>query len=502
MECSRILKPTDINYKIICAGSGFDIGQDKPVNVSFQGRLYQAKMHSKTKGRIDGLSQLYADFGFTEGQEIRLAYHEGTNTIEITDPFEMPFDDDSEGMDETVGTQGMPGGAQATGAGEKTDSQSEIYDIFSRMDPVVSHQEYYSPARPLSVAVNRGWIVYGGNNWGDGFWLMNEDTLEKIPLNVSGRRYDTFLGANHAGLWFMEYGGGRDKWGNEVPGKLIFTGGQFGGETVIRFNKKKASISTPYIYGLDAYYIAHISDNKESLMTVDIAGNEWELFVAHKGESIKWLSVGAEGIAFHLSTYDAPEKTGWYVLKKGSAAPPVFLNRQREEGSSGRPAIEIHRIFLDKKVMWTEVTAREAAKYGISGGWICRPLGEPKEGSFLVYKDSSKPVLWGVSMHSDLRYFDGRAAYEVPHYGTMKRIQADGSEITLYSGGHGECDGFVVSDKYLYGNFDAVMPVRVPKLFRQPEVTGCVAIRDYETGDVTIHNPEAEAIWGTEDIRF
>ena len=83
MNCRRKLGATDIKYKIICAGSGFDIGAGKSVTVSYNGKSYQAKMHSKTKGRIDGLGALYGDANFIEGQELDLLYDGFTNTIKI-----------------------------------------------------------------------------------------------------------------------------------------------------------------------------------------------------------------------------------------------------------------------------------------------------------------------------------------------------------------------------------------------------------------------------------
>lgn len=83
MKCKRKLGATDVNYKIICAGSSFDIGLDQFVRVEYNGRMYQAKMHSKTKGRIDGLTQLYNDFPFYEGQELQLSYDKRTNTVTI-----------------------------------------------------------------------------------------------------------------------------------------------------------------------------------------------------------------------------------------------------------------------------------------------------------------------------------------------------------------------------------------------------------------------------------
>lgn len=83
MNCTRILGPTDIKYKIICAGNKFDIGCSKLVTVEYNGKRYQAKMHSKTKGRIDGLGAMYSDFHFVEGQKLQLSYDSFFNLVKI-----------------------------------------------------------------------------------------------------------------------------------------------------------------------------------------------------------------------------------------------------------------------------------------------------------------------------------------------------------------------------------------------------------------------------------
>ncbi|MCR5022749.1 MAG: hypothetical protein K6A90_00230 [Lachnospiraceae bacterium] len=87
MKIKRKLGKTDVQYKIICAGSEFDIGADKIVTVCFRGQSYSAKMHKSTKGRIDGLSKLYNDFPgvFTLDNEIDLEYDEEKSEVNITE---------------------------------------------------------------------------------------------------------------------------------------------------------------------------------------------------------------------------------------------------------------------------------------------------------------------------------------------------------------------------------------------------------------------------------
>ena len=46
MKCKRKLGPTDIKYKIICAGSAFDILVGKQIVVICNNKQYNAKIHN------------------------------------------------------------------------------------------------------------------------------------------------------------------------------------------------------------------------------------------------------------------------------------------------------------------------------------------------------------------------------------------------------------------------------------------------------------------------
>lgn len=92
MKCKRVLGPTDCKYKILCAGKEFDLGVGRPITVLWNGKRYTAKMHTKTKGRIDGLARLYSDADFQEGDELELTFEESTQTviIEHISSWQMP----------------------------------------------------------------------------------------------------------------------------------------------------------------------------------------------------------------------------------------------------------------------------------------------------------------------------------------------------------------------------------------------------------------------------
>lgn len=77
-EVTRVLGATDVKYGIICAGAKLEIEPNTPVSLEYRGKIYHGKMHSKTKGRIDGLSQMYSDFNLTEGMVLKLLYNNDT----------------------------------------------------------------------------------------------------------------------------------------------------------------------------------------------------------------------------------------------------------------------------------------------------------------------------------------------------------------------------------------------------------------------------------------
>lgn len=72
----RKLNETDITYKIIAAGKELNIPLGENVTVHFEGKQYPAKMHNKTKGRIDRMGAFYAENSFAVGDELELKYEQ------------------------------------------------------------------------------------------------------------------------------------------------------------------------------------------------------------------------------------------------------------------------------------------------------------------------------------------------------------------------------------------------------------------------------------------
>lgn len=74
-EVEKTVNETDCRYHILTAGSRLHIGFNERITVIYNGKEYKdKKMHSTTKGRIDGLVDLYNDVGFKPGDRLKLSY--------------------------------------------------------------------------------------------------------------------------------------------------------------------------------------------------------------------------------------------------------------------------------------------------------------------------------------------------------------------------------------------------------------------------------------------
>lgn len=74
LEVEKSLTATNINYGILTLGSKFHIGFGIPVSVVFNGSCYSGKTHSTSKGRVDGLRQLFSDHVLAQGDVLRARY--------------------------------------------------------------------------------------------------------------------------------------------------------------------------------------------------------------------------------------------------------------------------------------------------------------------------------------------------------------------------------------------------------------------------------------------
>lgn len=70
----KTLTDTDVKYKICCLGSGFQLGYGKKITVEVDKKIFEAKMHNTSAGRIDGLSQIYKDNSLHTGDRFNVQY--------------------------------------------------------------------------------------------------------------------------------------------------------------------------------------------------------------------------------------------------------------------------------------------------------------------------------------------------------------------------------------------------------------------------------------------
>ena len=83
LQVVKTLGPTDIKYNICTFGAAFDIGAGAPVAVEMEGMRLERKMHNKTKGRVDGMKQLYERFGLRLGDTLEARYEAAEQTIRL-----------------------------------------------------------------------------------------------------------------------------------------------------------------------------------------------------------------------------------------------------------------------------------------------------------------------------------------------------------------------------------------------------------------------------------
>lgn len=83
LQVTKTINNTDVQYKICTFGSKFHIGFGVPVTIEYNGHKYECKTHNSTKGRIDGLGQLYKDNNISVGDVLRASYSYEKSTITL-----------------------------------------------------------------------------------------------------------------------------------------------------------------------------------------------------------------------------------------------------------------------------------------------------------------------------------------------------------------------------------------------------------------------------------
>lgn len=373
IEAMRILGATDVKYKIICAGAEFDIGLNKPVKVEYYGRTYQAKMHSKTKGRIDGLGQLFADGDFSVGQELHLYYEENSNTIRIdVCPSELLRVDQ-----EPHGTVGFP----------------------------AFNGEYYIDKDFWNLSAGGAGIAAYGNmcyftkgndvmscedgKFGEKRALIWDPMSYEDSANAVFYRGTMRLFVNAEGIFvYHNFGSLQD-----IPACRLFTH-EGKPKGTFKLRQGDGDIVDAYIVD-DTFYCV---SNKEFFSYRFDTGEEYRSkFTLPAGQAVERMCVANEHVYLKLRP-----KEQWYMLRTepnvpltGSRINPIF-------GNAGN--IEISFLHPQQNIAWTRVHESQGwtyKAYNLSDGkYAGRKFTIPQEDSNIIYFDGKYMLTTSSGSHT------------------------------------------------------------------------------------------------------
>lgn len=353
----------------------------------------------------------------------------------------------------------------------------------SELSPYAYQFEYYQFRQNCNNTVlNRNWIVYEHHVDNERMLcIMDVDGNHQNTIMKKRDSGDYLLGVNNRGIWHMCYSG---RYGPNdsypIVDRIIVRG--LSGEKIheFRFNEEGDNIETFYILGGEVFYIAKSPRKTQRIMRMSTeCSNPVCIFKGRVGEELSKLSVSATDIplAFYLEShvYDSKRPSGWIIasrdLKKFRA-----LNHARDKYDA--PKTKIFEVFLEQGKMWTEATEEEK-KLGYSPNVrVERTIGMPER----------EPALRVMPRDRSDSYFDGRDLYADDTY-RLTRIQPDGTKSVVSYGLHGDSKRYLVNNEYVFVNYDALCPVRLPRKFHTCELPG-------------FENPEAICPWGRTDYRL
>ena len=359
------------------------------------------------------------------------------------------------------------------GTPERAES-SVLAKIFSELDSAACRSEYYHlfNGNPMlcgySMAVNGNWVLHHISQFpNDEFILTDADRQAEIRLDIQVKlrktEYKNLMGFNSSGVWFLI----RSHEGTK------FFNVKFLCVDVVRnryyeypIENPGGTISDVYIFGDEILYIKETSDDEHFLHHVTRHESE-ELFAVYRSERIFRLSATETRFAWGYAN-DRDGKECWYWY---------FYDRATKQLSSIRiprhpirlsvPSFEVLSVDLVKNIMMTTLTQNEAARLGVPETSLAvRKLENPVEHRFLTYKTDRQPAVWRIDCAEKDFFFDGSVYYAVPSGAELHRYDRFGARSVLGdSRGNGMCQNLLVTDKWLYVNYDAHDMVRLPKLF-------------------------------------
>ncbi|SEL21337.1 MULTISPECIES: hypothetical protein [unclassified Butyrivibrio] len=494
MKAIKKLGHTDVQYKIMTFGKDFDIGAGTSVTVQYEHNQYQAKMHSKAKGRIDGLAKLYQYSNFSEGDVISAEWDENTRLIIIT-KCGNEYDGDivSEGsldnvdLDNNYQYDSLEKAKSEFDYGwrlqEDQDAihKRELEDIFTDLDSVPAHKEFYFNSGHEDfvgrMQVNRDWILYW-DPYKNMLQFMTETgnflVKEKLP---DCNNYSFLLGFNNEGVWFAEYGTGYTWDDSEWINRIVCCDIVNKKVKAYKINQKKGVLllKNIYIYGDELFYFCRESETIETAYRVNEGGEHKILSLAlHEDDSSHICRV-----VCGQDKYAVVMNTDFYDKAQGVQISSVCRIYQKSSGvmeDEIKSVSRIKTIDFNRKCAITELSVIDNINCSFAipvsppqgmEWWVLKPLyNNPGLERIATFKQSGKPAVFPVSeCSSQLLYFDFENCYVAPHYSKLCRYARNGKEYCLSGGGHGVTESILVSSKYVYCDYDANGVSQLPRNF-------------------------------------
>ncbi len=397
----------------------------------------------------------------------------------------------------------------------KLNQKSTLSGILKTLDPVAFHSEYYKHTvygnNGLKTAINGKWIFRLGNTIHDDDYIMDENGQNKVYLGLKKRYYDTWnkeitlYGMNNKGIWF----GIAEDINESVYSAFICFNPETGNEKIILCNAFKYKIRQVYIYENTIYYIGYKEGVGENLVKIDSCGIETVLYKIYEfGTKEVLVEVGSGSFGTDKILDSTTSKTlhfdslcadanrvafsvlndsgdYWYIM---DGTKTVFLSKNKKECYSS-DFIEIIVVDLKNNIVWTTISDSECWKYhACKNDLVARNLEKLIIGDYSLQKPLSTFGNASSFCYYSLSYFDGKNLYYSDDYTHLFRYDKFAEKYFLGGCGHGMCGSFLVSEKFLFINYDSFAISRLPRNFSNNH-----SLMSYE-------NPEVSFLFGKDNL--
>ena len=379
----------------------------------------------------------------------------------------------------------------ASAAPEKAGS-NVLAKIFSELDSAVCRSEYYHlfNGNPMlcgySMAVNGNWVLHHVSHFpNDEFTLIDADRQAEIRLDIKVKlrktEYKNLMGFNSCGVWFLIRSHEGAKFYNV---KFLCVDVVKNRYYEYPIEHPGGTISDVYIYNSELLYVKETSEDEHFLHHMTRGGSE-ELFAVYRSERIFRISMTETRFAWgYANDRDGKECWYWYFYDRAlKQLSQITIPHQPDR--LWLPLFEVLAVDLVKNTMLTTLSQGEAVQFGAPETSIAvRKIEDPVEYRVLTYKTDRQPAVWPIDCDAADFYFDGSVYYAVPSSTQIYRYDRFGNRYVLgEKRGMGVCQNLLVTDKWLYVNYDSLDMVRLPKLF-----SACY--------DTSKDNPEALPVFG------